>query len=62
MTKREFAAVLLGIMLGIGSVSVIGTIYVSNLHYVACKMYNTVDDKFRFDYVNKQFRCTKEKE
>jgi hypothetical protein len=62
MTKREFAAVLLGIMLGIGSVSVIGTIYVSNLHYVACKMYNTVDDKFRFDYVNKQFRCTKDEQ
>ena len=60
MTWREFAAVLVGIMLGISIVSVVGVIYVSNLHYVACKMYNTVDDKFRFDYVNKQFRCTKD--
>jgi len=62
MTRREFAAVLVGIALGIGIVSVVGTIYVSNLHHVACKMYNTVDDKFRFDYVNKQFRCTKDKQ
>jgi hypothetical protein len=60
MTKREFAAVLAGIVLGISSVSVVGTIYVSNLHNVACKMYNTVDDQFRFDYVNNQFRCTKD--
>jgi hypothetical protein len=62
MTKREFAAVLVGIVLGISIVSVVGAIYVSNLHHVACKMYNTVDDKFRFDYVNKQFRCTKDKQ
>ena len=60
MTWREFAAVLVGIALGIGFVSVVGGIYVSNLHHVACKMYNTVDDKFRFDYVNKQFRCSNE--
>jgi hypothetical protein len=60
MTKREFAAVLVGIALGIGVVSVVGTIYVSNLHHTACKMYNAVDDRFRFDYVNKQFRCTKD--
>jgi hypothetical protein len=62
MTKREFAAVLAGIVLGIGLVSVVGTIYVSNLHNVACKMYNTVDDKFRFDYVNKQFKCTEDEQ
>jgi len=60
MTKREFATVLVGIALGIGLMSVVGTIYVSNLHHTACKMYNTVDDKFRFNYVNKQFRCTKD--
>ena len=60
MTRREFAAVLIGIALGIGLVSVVGGIYVSNLHHVACKMYNTVDDRFRFDYVNKQFRCSNE--
>ena len=60
MTRREFAAVLVGIALGISIVSVVVTIYVSNLHNVACKMYNTVDDKFRFDYVNKQFRCADE--
>jgi hypothetical protein len=62
MTKREFAAVLVGIVLGIGLVSVVGSIYVSNLHHVACKMYNTVDDQFRFEYVNKQFRCKKDKQ
>jgi hypothetical protein len=60
MTKREFAAVLVGIVLGISIVSVVGSIYVSNLHHVACKMYNAVDDKFRFEYVNKQFRCSNE--
>jgi hypothetical protein len=60
LKTREFAAVLVGIALGIGLVLVVGTIYVSNLHNVACKMYNTVDDKFRFDYVNKQFKCSDE--
>ncbi len=60
MTKREFAAVLVGIALGVGLVSVVGGIYVSNLYHTACKMYNTVDDRFRFDYVNKQFRCSNE--
>jgi hypothetical protein len=60
MTKREFVAVLIGIILGVTIVSVVGKIYISNLHHVACKMYNTVDDKFRFDYVNKQFRCAKD--
>jgi hypothetical protein len=60
MTKREFAAVLVGIILGVSLILVVGGIYVSNLHHVACKMYNAVDDRFRFDYVNKQFRCTKD--
>jgi hypothetical protein len=62
MTTRELVAVLVGIVLGISIVSVVGTIYVSNLHHVTCKMYNTVDDKFRFEYVNKQFRCIKDKQ
>jgi len=62
MTTRELAAVLIGIVLGIGLVSVVGKIYVDNLHHVACKMYNTVDDQFKFEYVNKQFRCAKDKE
>jgi hypothetical protein len=60
MTKREFAAVLVGIILGVSLILIVGGIYVSNLHHVACKMYNAVDDRFRFDYVNKQFRCTKD--
>jgi hypothetical protein len=60
MTKREFAAVLVGMILGIGLVLVVGGIYVSNLHHVTCKMYNAVDDRFRFEYVNKQFRCSNE--
>jgi len=60
MTKREFAAVLVGIALGVTLILVVGGIYVTNLHHVTCKMYNAVDDKFRFDYVNKQFRCSNE--
>ncbi len=60
MTRREFVAVLVGIALGVTLILVVGGIYVTNLHHVACKMYNTVDDRFRFDYVNKQFRCSNE--
>jgi len=60
MTRREFAAVLVGIILGVSLILVVGVIYVTNLHHVTCKMYNAVDDKFRFDYVNKQFRCSNE--
>jgi hypothetical protein len=60
MTKREFAAVLVGIVLGVTLILVVGGIYVTNLHHVTCKMYNAVDDRFRFDYVNKQFRCSNE--
>jgi hypothetical protein len=62
MTTRELTAVMIGLVLGIGLISVVGKIYVDNLHYVACKMYNTVDNQFSFEYVNKQFRCTKDKE
>ena len=57
MTANAFAAFIAGIVIGAVGVGIVSKIYVDNLHYTACKMYNTVDDQFRFDYVNKQFRC-----
>jgi hypothetical protein len=60
MTKKEFILTLLGIGLGIMLSSIITIMYVSNLHHVACKMYLTVEDPYRFDYVNKQFKCKQE--
>jgi hypothetical protein len=61
MTEKEFILTLLGIGLGIMLSSIITIMYVANLHHVACKMYHTVEDQHRFDYVNKQFRCRDEK-
>jgi hypothetical protein len=57
MTVNAFVTFGIGIVLGAAAVGVVGKIYTDNLHHVACKMYNTVDDQYRFDYVNKQFRC-----
>jgi hypothetical protein len=60
MTVNAFAAFAAGIVVGAAVVGVIGKIYADNLHHIACKMYNTVDDQYRFDYVNKQFGCRRE--
>lgn len=57
MTVNAFTAFIAGTIIGAAAVSLVGKMYVDNLYHVACKMYNTVDDQFRFDYVNKQFRC-----
>lgn len=57
MTGKMFLLFLAGIVTGAAAVSVVGKIYVDNLHHVACQMYNSVDDSFRFQYVNKQFGC-----
>jgi uncharacterized protein (DUF697 family) len=57
MTVNAFAAFIAGTVIGAAAVSLVGKIYTDNLHHVTCKMYNTVDDQYRFDYVNKQFRC-----
>jgi hypothetical protein len=54
---KIFGAFILGMVLSIVAISIVGKIYIDNLHHVACKMYDSVDDKARFDYVNKQFRC-----
>lgn len=61
MTGKIFAVFLTGVAIGATAVSVVGKIYVDNLHHVTCLMYNAVDDKFSFQYVNKQFGCKNEK-
>lgn len=48
-----------GFLLGILFIGIIGKIYVENLHHVACKMYNSVENSNNYGYVNTQFRCDK---
>lgn len=57
MTGKMFTLFIAGVVMGATAVSVVGKIYVDNLHHVACQMYNTADDSFRFQYVDKQFGC-----
>jgi len=59
MTSKEFICFIIGILTSIMLTFSVGKIYIDNLKHVTCKMYNTVDDKYRFDYVNKQFKCEK---
>jgi hypothetical protein len=61
ITPMCFVFFLAGVVIGAGTVSVVGKIYINNLHHVACKMYNTVKEPSLFQYVNTQFRCNNEK-
>lgn len=58
MSIKTFISFLAGMMMGAISVSIVQKIYIDNLHHVACQMYNEIDEQFRFQYVNKQFKCT----
>jgi len=51
--------VAISFFVGTLSVGVVGKLYIDNLHHVACKMYNSVDNKSNFGYVNTQFNCEK---
>lgn len=57
MTGKLFAVLLVGMVIGAGATAVVFKIYVDNLHHVACRMYQTVENRTTFAYVNAQFRC-----
>jgi hypothetical protein len=58
MTLNALASFALGLIIGSGAVGIVSKMYADNLRHTACKMYNAVEDPYRFNYVNKQFRCT----
>lgn len=57
MTYKYLLAICLAFFLGMASISVVGKIYIDNLHYIACKMYNSIENNSQFQYVNTQFQC-----
>jgi hypothetical protein len=59
MTNKCILLITISFFVGTLFVGVIGKLYVDNLHHVACKMYNSVDNKSNFGYVNTQFNCGK---
>lgn len=59
MTGKMFAMLFVGMVIGAGAIGVWVKIYVDNLHHVACRMYQSVENRSTFAYVNTQFKCEK---
>ena len=59
MSSKNLSFLFAGFIAGILFIGVVGKIYVDNLHHVACKMYNSVENNSRYMYVSNQFRCNK---
>lgn len=61
MTAKMFGMFMVGIVMGAVTTGVGFKIYVDNLHHVACRMYQSVDNRTAFAYVNAQFKCVDSK-